>query len=246
MHTAQRQRILNAASQEIISSGYAASSLSAIAARIGLTKGALARKFPTKDTLAWAIIETLTNAIDEEIRRSVEVYPDSGVRALTRFLLALGFRSQTDPRITAAIVLFTDRSSLTHKVAEVMDTWIHALLDLCNLAEDQGEFDGRVSAQELAEYLFVATLGEGLFGMRAYASESSPKRMRFFRFTLKAAGAPDCDATLDEVIESNANGTLSMIPARRGISRPVITDFTEHAPGPTPVSTSQDATDPML
>ena len=47
-----RDDMLIAAALEIVENGYAASSYAAIAARLGLTKGALVRRFPAKKDIA--------------------------------------------------------------------------------------------------------------------------------------------------------------------------------------------------
>lgn len=62
--TQHRDTILMAASQEFIHQGYAATSLASIAARIGLTKGALARLFPSKEQLAWGIIDAVHTLLE--------------------------------------------------------------------------------------------------------------------------------------------------------------------------------------
>ena len=92
-----RKSVLDAAAQEIVERGYAASSLASIAGHLGLTKGALVRKFPAKEDIAWAIIDTLRTVISEEYSRSLEVYPQSGIRAMTRFLLAVGAHATQEP-----------------------------------------------------------------------------------------------------------------------------------------------------
>src|SRR5699024_3069103 len=111
--TAKRDRdqILAAAACEITQHGYAASSLSSIASHLGLTKGALVRRFPAKEQLAWGITATLRDAIAQERERSLKMYPRSGIRALLRFLLGIGEQAAVNPQFGAAVVLFFDRSS---------------------------------------------------------------------------------------------------------------------------------------
>lgn len=214
-----RTGMLNAAALEISENGYAASSLASIASRLGLTKGALVRKFPAKEDIAWGIIATLRGVIDCEYSRSLDVYPKSGIRSLIRFLLAVGARAMSDPQVSAAVVLFTDRASPTFEVAQLLDEWTQSIHGLLKVARDVGEVDPETDLQELAEYIFVSNMGEAVFGSRAHVPERATRRLRFMRITLRNAGVADVDALIDEVFESNGAGSIERLPPRIGIQR---------------------------
>lgn len=211
--------MLNAAALEIIEHGYAASSLASIASRLGLTKGALVRRFPAKEDIAWGIIGTLRSVISEEHSRSLEIYPRSGIRALIRFLLAVGARAVREPQVAAAVVLFTDRASPGFEVAQVLDDWKQSILGFLAVARDAGEIDTATDLQELAEYIFVTNMGEAIFGSRAHAPERDTPRLRFMRITLRNAGVNDVDMLVDEVLHSNAAGSIEQLPPRSGVRR---------------------------
>lgn len=215
------QELLDAAAREIVQHGYAASSLASIAGRVGLTKGALVRKFPAKQDIAWAIIATLRQVISDERSSSLEVYPQSGIRAMTRFLLGVGVRSASDPQVAAAVVLFTDRASPAFEVAEVLEDWMQALHEFLKVADEQGEVEASSDLQELAEYIFITNMGEAIFGARAYAPTRATRRLRFMRLTLRNSGVRDADAMIDEVLGSFGAGSLGELPARSGLKRPL-------------------------
>lgn len=219
MDAAQRERVLDAAAIEILRSGYPGATLSAIAAHLGLTKGALARDFPSKDRIRQEILEHLERILRDEHTRSLAVYPDSPIRALVRYLLQLGLLSVRNVRMQAGLVLFADRSSTSPLIPELMDLWVDVLTDFCIRAEDQGELDDQVSPSSLGEYLFVTTLGEGTYGFHAYRPEHAQPRMRFLRFTLKAAGVQHIDEVIDEVIRTLGNGSMNALPPSLGVAR---------------------------
>ena len=61
-----RQKILQAAFQEIHRNGFQASSLNPILARTGVTKGALYHHFPSKHALGYAVVEELIQEMVSE------------------------------------------------------------------------------------------------------------------------------------------------------------------------------------
>lgn len=215
-----RSDVLDAAAQEFVLHGYAGSSLSSIAGRIGLTKGALVRKFPTKGDLAWGIIDTLHAVIAEERVRSLEVYPDSGIRALIRFLLAIGIRTNNEPQVAAAVVLFADRTSPSYKVAQFLDDWTLSILSFLEVAKAAGEMPPETELREIAEYIFVTSMGEVVFGGRTYVPDRPTPRMRHTRITLRSSGVARADEMIDDVLASLGAGSLEYLPRREGLKRP--------------------------
>lgn len=197
-----QDEVLNAAAYEIVRYGYAASSLSSISAHLGLTKGALVRRFPTKEDFAWGIIDTLRRVINEERERSLTAYPHSGICALTRFLLAIGSRMRTAPQLAAAVVLFTDRASPAFEVAELFTDWQDALAAFFAVAQREGEIAKTEDIQELAEYVFITNVGQAVFVARAHGPAPSAPRLRLVRRTLKHAGVDNADQLIDHVLHS--------------------------------------------
>jgi AcrR family transcriptional regulator len=195
-----RESILDAAAAEILQHGYAASSLSAIASRLGLTKGALVRRFPSKEALAQALVEILRADVIGQHERSTQAYPDSGIRAMIDFLWELGTASEAKPLVAAAAVLITDRTSPTFAMAEVLDAWRSALVAFFEQAKRVGELPESNSARELAEYTVISSVGEAALSAHIYAPAARDEPLHFLRFTLRAAGVVDVDAMVDEVL----------------------------------------------
>lgn len=180
----------------------------------------MVRKFPAEHDIAWAIIGTLRQVISDESSRALKVHSQSGIRALTRFLLTVGARSARAAQVAAAVVLFTDRASPAFEVAEVLEDWTQALYEFLKCAHAQGEVDANTDLQELAEYVFITNMGEAVFGARAYAPTRVTPRLRFMRLTLRNAGVRDADALIDEVLGSLGVHSPDELPARSGLRRP--------------------------
>lgn len=211
-------KMLDAAAREMVQNGYAASSLSSIAGRMGLTKGALARKFPTKESLALSIIATLRATIAEELERSTQVYAESGLRGMVRFLLAIGAHATHEPQVAAAVILLADRSTPAHPIADLLEDWTDAIQRLLDEAQQHGEIPDTADTRTLAEYVLVTNMGEAVFGARAYTPQRPTPRLRFMRITLRICGASDVDDLVDEVLQTHAAGSLPQIPPRAGIA----------------------------
>ena len=195
-----RESILDAAAAEMLQHGYAASSLSAIASRLGLTKGALVRRFPTKEALAQALVENLRAEVVSQRERSAQAYPDSGVRAMIDFLWELGTASEAKPLAAAAAVLITDRTSPTFAMTEVVAVWRSALVAFFERARQLGELPEPSSASELAEYALITSIGEAALSAHVYSPAARGEPLHFLRFTLTAAGVVDVDGQIDEVL----------------------------------------------
>ncbi len=194
-----RDRILEAAAAEMMQHGYAASSLTSIAQRMGLTKGALTRQFPTKEDLARAVVDDLETVVVSQRESSLEAYPGSGIRAAVHFLLTIGRRSREDPLVTAAAVLLTDRTSPTFAAAGMIAVWKGSFATFFELAKQVGELPEDTAVSDLAEYAFITTVGEAAFAARAYSPAARAEPLHFFRFTMTAAGVAEIDAIVDEV-----------------------------------------------
>lgn len=82
--TARRDAILDVAAQSFLDHGYAATTMSAIAATLGGSKGTLWSYFASKDVLFAAVIDRVTEAFRAQL--SPILHPRDGIeRALRRF-----------------------------------------------------------------------------------------------------------------------------------------------------------------
>lgn len=197
-------KILAAAAQEFAQRGYAASSLAAISGHLGLTKGALVRRFPTKADLARAIIATLRAVIEEKRVEAHSLYPESGLRQLVHFIFCVGTHAQDNSQAQAAIVLFTDRTSPAFEGLDVYADWTAALSEFFRNAQEANEIEDRLDARELAEYIFIINTGEAVFRARRFTSPQM-QALHFLQLALRGLGAREIDVITTEVIEREMN-----------------------------------------
>lgn len=94
----------------MVERGYTAASLSRIAARLGLTKGALGHHFPTKQDIAVAVFDEANVLADQTAARARQLFPDSSLRACIAFFAGIAHAGWTDPIATASLALYQDRS----------------------------------------------------------------------------------------------------------------------------------------
>ena len=208
--------VLDAAAIEFAQHAYAATSLSSIAGHLNLTKGALVRRFPTKATFAQRILDVTRQAIIDERDISLEAYPASGIRTIVRFFLGVGARVTTEPQVAAGLVLLSDRASPVFASRELFNDWIDSLVILLKRAQDLGEINESEDIRDLAEYLFFANMGDGVFGGQLRSTNPAAPRMRMMRRALTHGVSPNAGEIIDELIASRADGTLAMIPRRSG------------------------------
>lgn len=197
-----REEIVLAAAEEIRLRGYAGSSMSAIAARLGLTKGALVRQFPTKEDLAIALADHFDEGIMRVRERSLQEYPESGLHAMIRFLLGVHDLATNEAETAAAIVLISDQSTPGMRLHEVLQDWINHLREFMRIAQEQGKFEGPLDAEAIARWLFVTNIGEGTLRFGGYSMGDEVDRLHYTRLVLRCAGVSDIDAVIEEVISA--------------------------------------------
>ncbi|MFE9448800.1 TetR family transcriptional regulator [Streptomyces sp. NPDC006739] len=101
--------VLDAAAAEFVRHGYPRANLQHVAARTGLTKGALYGHFASKEHLARALTEHLDEVVDDILARHAAT--DLPVRERLRALCcALAERVESDVRFNAALRLVLDET----------------------------------------------------------------------------------------------------------------------------------------
>lgn len=95
----RREAILDVAAQSFLEQGYAGTTMSAIAATLGGSKGTLWSYFESKDVLFAAVIERVTDAFRAQL--SLILKPDDGVEAALRRFCAEFLRKVTSPEAIA-------------------------------------------------------------------------------------------------------------------------------------------------
>ncbi|WP_436495014.1 TetR/AcrR family transcriptional regulator [Actinokineospora sp. HUAS TT18] len=106
-----RDRILRAAVDSLIEDGYAATSLGAVQARAGVSRGALLHQYPNKANL---LVDAVRHLSDQQMDDIVETAPDddwlavlwrSFATPLFGAVLELWVAARTDPELRAALLV---------------------------------------------------------------------------------------------------------------------------------------------
>jgi len=163
-----RDRILDAAFQEIHKHGFQAASLSNILAKTGLTKGALYHHFPDKDRLGHAVIE-------EVIRESLETMVFEPLRTTTDPLGTLreGILRKAEKATGDTVVLGCPLNNLMQEMSpldadfkrrltEILKTWQDVVTDALKRGQKAGQVRTDVDCRAAA--LFIVSAYEGCIG----------------------------------------------------------------------------------
>jgi AcrR family transcriptional regulator len=164
-----RDKIVDAAFQEIHRHGFQAASLSSILARTGLTKGALYHHFPTKTDLGFAVIE-------EEIRERLEALvfkPLRESRDPARTLREV-IRHKAEQATAETVALGCPLNNLMQEMSpldaefkrrltHILKTWQDAVADALARAQKQRRVRKDVDCRAAA--LFIVSAYEGCIGI---------------------------------------------------------------------------------
>lgn len=203
--SATRTAIAEAAAQEFVSNGYAGASLSRIANRLGLTKGALVYHFRAKADFASYFVGVVRDATAHADRFARTEYPDCGARRLLLHFMLMGTWRAREPQVAAGIALFADSASPTFETDGVIRDWLNLSIDAFESCKARGTFQGDMETLEAAEMFLVTNLGVVFFGRHVRHNEPGTKPMRFVRLALAAVGVPDVDQHAEEVISTYAH-----------------------------------------
>ncbi|MFI0418878.1 TetR family transcriptional regulator [Spongiactinospora sp. 9N601] len=142
--------MLDSAAAEFVLHGYGDATMQAVAARIGMTKGALYAHFRSKQGLAGVLIDQFLTSWADTYTRNRR----SGVSAevaLHRSVMALARGLQCDIRTRAAIRLLTDGPAASADL-----TAIHIpLLTLIRQAQSEGAIVANYPAEVVARLLLA-------------------------------------------------------------------------------------------
>src|SRR5699024_6213444 len=115
-----RTELLYAAALEIAERGYSGASFSSVAARLGLTKGAFAYHFPTKQALAVALMEEFDETFSNAVAHAREDFPSDDLRTALFALREIEAKADAEPVVAAAFILMCDPQP---PVEEIHDTF---------------------------------------------------------------------------------------------------------------------------
>jgi AcrR family transcriptional regulator len=199
--------MLDAAAAEILAVGYTSASLSSIAARLGVTKGALAYHFPSKSDMADALF---AHALGMHGRLQVSTAEAGlrGVRALVANGATAGLYTQTDIRFAAATSMLltpgTGGLALPPLLSDLADLYAGYLRQ----AVEDGEVPAELDVLDAGEFMLTGGLGQLIFLTR-HPERQGSRDMRFTRWQLRAIGVVDADRLVDDVLAA-----ATVVPAR--------------------------------
>jgi TetR/AcrR family transcriptional repressor of nem operon len=177
---ATRDKLLNAAFEEIYRRGFQAASLDTILAKAGVTKGALYHHFPDKASLGYAVVDEVVKGL--LLKRWAVLEPATGdpVTALQRILEGRA------ANLTAREVelgcplnnLAQEMSPLDQRfrrgVNATFDIWTDAVAKDLELGQAEGTVRSDVDAKKIAAFV-VASI-EGSFGLAKGAQSAAMLR----------------------------------------------------------------------
>ncbi|MFI9205645.1 TetR family transcriptional regulator [Streptomyces sp. NPDC053048] len=149
-----REGVLDAAAEEFSAHGYAHTTMQAVAARTGMTKGALYGHFPTKDDLADELVRH-GEAVWDELNGQADAAGTGPVTVLRALVLGLAGSMSSDTRVRAAFRLSRDRTAAGHPGGELLGSVHRNFASRILSAQGAGEV-GRHHPPESAARLLLA------------------------------------------------------------------------------------------
>lgn len=205
-----RETLLSAAAAEIIQHGYSGASMSSIAARLGMTKGAFAYHFPAKRDLAMAMAQRLLATVEQSHARTCEAVPEGGLRALVAYILDVG-QQCTLPENAAGVVLAIDAQLAALDLPRALPVFERNLALRIEEAAAHGELrDPTVDTALATRYTALHVVGSFVYLRLDPASQNSDLHM--MRMCITALGAKDPEAVIKDVLAAQREGIVSPTP----------------------------------
>jgi AcrR family transcriptional regulator len=161
-----RQALLAAAAQEFEARGYVGTSLSDVAARLGLVRGTVHFHFRTKHALATAIVESFVEGALELQRQSARDAAGGVAAELVRLSQLLATRFADDAGFRAAVRLLGETDDLGVTRSGVSATWLAHVESLLAAGRASGELAADVDPGMLVRAIAALALspatGDGL------------------------------------------------------------------------------------
>jgi TetR/AcrR family transcriptional repressor of nem operon len=175
-----RDKLLQAAFEEIYRRGFQAASLDTILANAGLTKGALYHHFPDKDSLGYAVVDEVVRGLLLERWGVLEPLTGDPVSALQRVL-----RRRAADLTPHEVELGCPLNNLAQEmspldqrfrrgIAATFDTWTDAVAKGLERGQGEGSVRRDVDARKVAAFV-VASI-EGSFGLAKSARSATMLR----------------------------------------------------------------------
>lgn len=155
---ATRQAIVLAAAQEFDRTGYAATSIAAIAARAECTSGALYFHFAGKDRMAAAVIEAHFAAW-RPLTTRLETLPIPAVERLVALSYAVMRAFRDDVVVRAGARLWSERRAIDALLPRPFVGWITLIATLLDQARSEGDVPAHLDSARTADALVCALFG---------------------------------------------------------------------------------------
>ncbi|SHE51489.1 ScbR family autoregulator-binding transcription factor [Streptoalloteichus hindustanus] len=155
---ATRHAILTAAAEEFDRAGYAATPLSAILRRSGVTKGAFYFHFPSKEALAAALVHAQEAVWPELYQRWVDRGLDP-LRTLVGIIDDLVRAVATDTVVRAGLRLSSESRVVDNELPSPYPLWERVLFEMFDQAAGAGLLREGVSPAVAARVLNAALVG---------------------------------------------------------------------------------------
>ena len=175
-----RDKLLQAAFEEIYRRGFQAASLETILAKAGVTKGALYHHFPDKASLGYAVVDEVVRGHLLERWGVLEPATGDPVTALQRILKrrAAGLTGREVELGCPLNNLAQEMSPLDQRfrrgVAATFDTWTDAVAKELERGQAEGTVRREVDARKVGAFVVAAI--EGSFGLAKSARSAAMLR----------------------------------------------------------------------
>ncbi|MGN6364101.1 TetR family transcriptional regulator C-terminal domain-containing protein [Asticcacaulis taihuensis] len=169
-----RERLLNAAFEEVYRSGFRGSDLNTILAKAGVTKGALYHHFDGKDALGHAIVENVISKITQDKWLAPLDDVDDPIDALIGILDGTGTSEAEVNGGCPLNNLAQEMSPLDEgfrlRLSEIFTNWIGGVTDALRLGQVNGKVRRDIDPRETATF-FVASY-EGYISLAKTAQDA--------------------------------------------------------------------------
>ncbi|MFH9348539.1 TetR family transcriptional regulator [Kitasatospora sp. NPDC017646] len=152
-----REKVLTAAAEVFAAQGYDSTTLNTVAERIGMTKGALYGHFPSKRSLARALIDESRHTWTS-LRAAYDTPGADAADVLEGVVVGFADRLRSDVRLRAALRLAVDHPDLAPAPCDVLAEMHGALTDLVRRAQRDSGFPDHCP-QLVAELLLTVIRG---------------------------------------------------------------------------------------
>ncbi|MFF9626137.1 ScbR family autoregulator-binding transcription factor [Streptomyces griseosporeus] len=147
-----RQAILEAAATLFDELGYEGASTTDIIMRSGLTRGALYHHFPSKESIAVALVDAQSEALEAPER-------ELRLQSLIDLTFAYARKLQTDPVLRAGVRLTVEQTSFRSHGSRPYRAAEEAVLAQLQRAAESGELLPGLNPQEVTEFIVGAFTG---------------------------------------------------------------------------------------